>query len=60
MTIYSNDARVLIWDANTGEQLAALTGHRDYAIRAAIDLENDLLATVAWDGYLILWGIPDR
>jgi WD40 repeat protein len=40
------------------EILVELQGHGDYAIRPKFSPDGTLLATVGWDGVVMLWGIP--
>ncbi len=56
----SNDRSLKLWDTQGGDRLASSKEHADIVIRSpAFSPDGTLIATTAWDGMVVLWGIPD-
>lgn len=49
------DERCLVWDTETGENIAALEGHRDWVQNACYSADDALIATSSKDGVVRLW-----
>ena len=56
----SNDMTLRLWNVESGDQLVMLRGHQNLAIRPAFRFDSKLIATVSWDGSVIMWGIPSE
>lgn len=54
------DALVHLWDAQTGAELAALSGHREPVQRVAFCPGNKTLASASAGGVIKLWNAPTR
>jgi WD40 repeat protein len=50
--------KVSIWDVQSGVPLKWLEGHKDAALRVAINSSGILIASVSWDATVRLWDIP--
>ena len=53
----SADGTVIVWDADTGEQLLALAGHTGDVMSVAWSPDGKTLASGSYDGTIILWQI---
>jgi WD40 repeat protein len=51
------DATVRLWDAETGDQISALPGHRVLVTTVAFSPDGSELASVSPDGTLRLWAV---
>jgi serine/threonine protein kinase/WD40 repeat protein len=51
----AEDMRVYVWDVEDGRQIASLEGHAAEVQQVAYNHAGTLLASVGWDGILILW-----
>jgi WD40 repeat protein len=49
------DARVYLWDAESGVVRAALEGHRNAVTSVAFDHTGSLLASLGWENMMWLW-----
>ncbi len=49
------DERCLVWDTATGENIAALDGHRDWVQSASFSADDTLIATASKDGVVRVW-----
>lgn len=55
ITTYSRDPVVRVWDALTGKELMALTGHRGRVLGMAVSPDRTLVATASVDRTVRLW-----
>jgi WD40 repeat protein len=51
----SEDYRVRIWDARSGELLHLLAGHQNVSVRPVYHPAGGILATAGWDAVLRFW-----
>ncbi|MCD4686606.1 MAG: hypothetical protein K8S97_11785 [Anaerolineae bacterium] len=59
----SNDTTLRFWDTDPAsptftEELHQVRGHTDLAIRPVFNVDGTLLASVGWDGQVVVWGVP--
>lgn len=54
----SRNAEIDLWDVQTGEHLATLSGHKDEINALAFHPEGNLLASGSVDGTVRLWSLP--
>lgn len=53
----SHDRTAIVWDIETGAEIAVLVGHDDYVTHATINSDGKLLATCSKDGTVRLWDV---
>lgn len=53
----SGDKKVIVWDAETGEDLFTLVGHKQYVEAAAFGPEGQRLVSVSRDGTARIWNL---
>lgn len=51
---------IRLYDVATGEEVAAFTGHTDYASSAVFSADNRTLVTYHNHGYIYLWDVKSR
>jgi WD40 repeat protein len=56
----SGGGDAVLWDAQTGEQVEALTGHRGGVTDIDFAPDGRTLATAGWDTTALIWPVPDR
>jgi len=53
------DKTAIIWDANSGKQLAVLKGHADRLYSAAFSPNSKQVVTASWDQTARIWNVAD-
>jgi basic membrane protein A and related proteins len=53
----SKDWTIIIWDADTGQEISSLLGHNGSVRDVAFDPNSKLLATAGEDGRIFLWEV---
>ena len=51
------DNLVLIWDAETGEQLRQFKGHSDHVVSVAFSPDGNRIASGSYDGTIRIWNV---
>ncbi|MCB0195151.1 MAG: TIR domain-containing protein [Anaerolineae bacterium] len=51
------DARLKVWDTETGEELHTLSGHKIMGNSCAISADGTVIASATWDGVLKIWDV---
>lgn len=51
------NSKVLLWNATSGEQLQALSGHTDIVWSVTLNVEETLLASSSQDGTIKIWDL---
>lgn len=59
IAVGTGNAMVLLWDAQTGDLLATLTGHTMRATTVIFSDDGALLISGGGDGTVRVWGLPD-
>ncbi len=54
-TARQGDGQVDIWDTQTGQPTVTFAAHRDAITAVAVSPDNQLAATLGWDGFLRTW-----
>lgn len=50
-----DDGKVYLWDADTGDQLATMTGHNNWVLSATFHPTEDIIASSGADATVIVW-----
>ena len=50
-----HDAKLKIWDSETGEELQTLSGHKIMGNSCAISANGSVVVSTTWDGVLKIW-----
>jgi WD40 repeat protein len=57
----SQDGKVTVWDASTGQQRFGFPAHAGHVRGVAVSPDGQFLATASWDGTARIWNFdPDR
>jgi WD40 repeat protein len=54
----TNDGPVMLWNARTGEELAAFTAHNSGVQSIAFSPDGSRLASASLDGTVLIWAVP--
>ncbi|MHA3915301.1 c-type cytochrome [Halovulum sp. GXIMD14793] len=54
-----DDFSIIVWDLNTRESVAEMTGHNSKILDLAVSLDGQTLATASWDGRIGVWSVPE-